>query len=254
MVHFVLAVMLLGGAQLQVDWSELAVHFYGPVDMVSDTTYRNQLKTSMDSLLNTIPLTSERSLGEAVARSRDAQDYFRTSLDFPQVVSTRYSTTGDVQNEYVISFLGPYIEELIPTSSGSDIISDQPDSILTDDAREPSSIPSTGFVIDARGTGFRPGIFPRIIDPQGRVVMEPATMESRAIMEGGYINFAYTPRQALENRELGLNPLRIVAQRAAGSNRCDLVVSAADLQRITSSPLNMRLLAEGKVTIIIDHN
>lgn len=253
MAQFVLAFLLIGGVELEVDWSELSVHFYGPVNLASDTLYKGELEASLDSMLATIPLYGELSLGDAVARSRDAQNYFQTALSYPQVVSTRYSTAGEVQNEYVISLVGPFLEELIPRPMQPSTLHEQePDASTGPEQNNLSSIPSTGFIIDARGTGFRPGIFPRLLDPQGNVILDAGNVDRDVLLERGYVHYAYSPRAALQTRELGLNPLRLIAERAAGRDRCDIVLSAADAERILDSPLNLRLLCECMVTIIID--
>jgi hypothetical protein len=254
MVRFVLVLLVIGRIELKVDWSELSVHFYGPVDLAGDTLYKSELKASLDSLLTNVPLYGELTLGDAAARSRDAENYFQTSISYPQVISTRYSTAGEVQNEYVISLVGPFLEELIPRPTQLACPYEQePDASM--EYREPSdlsSIPSTGFIIDARGTGFQPGIFPRLLDPNGNVILDAGNVDRSILMDRGYVHYAYSPREALQTRELGLNPLRLVAERAVGSNRCDIVLSAADSERILSSPLNLRLLSECRVTVIID--
>lgn len=253
MVQFMLAFLLMTGVELEVDWSELSVHFYGPVDLASDTFYKEELRVGLDSLFATIPLYGELSLGEAVVRSRDAQSYFETSLAYPQVASTRYSTAGEVQNEYVISLVGPFLEELIPRPIQPPSLHEQEPDAATDPQQDNlGAIPSTGFIVDARGTGFRPGIFPRLLDSQGDVILDAGNVDRNLLLERGYVHYAYSPRAALQTRELGLNPLRLIAERAAGRDRCDIVLSDADAERILSSPLNLRLLCECRVTIIID--
>lgn len=253
MVQFVLALILTGGLGMKVEWSELTFHFYGPVDMASDTLYASELKISLDSLLAVTPLDAERTLADAVRRSNDARNYFLTSLAYPQVVSTRYSTSGEVQNEYAISLFGPYLEDFIPHSNYVGSFENQ-DSLNGNTSELQSSIPVTGFVIDARGIGFNPAIFPRIVDQQGNVILDAGRVNRAQVMEEGYVRYAYSPREVLETRELGLNPLRIVAERAEGRNRSNLVLNYEDANRITSSALNLRLLSECRVIIIIDRN
>jgi len=235
---------------MEVEWSEFAIHFYGPVDLASDTLVRGELEASLAELLAAIPLDAERTLGEAVAGSHSASNYFKTALMYPQVVSTRYSTSGEVQNEYAINLLGPFIEDLIPrpSASGRPVAPDT----LNGAGQPPASIPSTGFVIDARGSGFKPAVFPRLLDPQGRVILDAGSADRGILLERGYVHYAYSPRDALQSRSLGLNPLRVIAERAAGRNRCDLVLSQADADRITGSALNRQLLTECRVIIIID--
>lgn len=254
MVQFVLTLLLISSPQMTVDWSEMTVHFYAPVDLTRDTVAQSELLGSLDSLLAVIPLDAERTLGDAVARSRDAQNYYRTALAYPQVVSTRYSTasSGEVENEYAIRLLGPFISELIPPPSNAGLTSyHEPD---TAQETIPSAIPSTGFIIDARGSGFQPGVFPRLLDPEGNVILDASMVERHGFVERGYVKYAYSPRDALQTRELGLNPLRLVAERVSGRNRCDIILSAADAEQITGSALNQRLLSEGRTIIIVDPN
>lgn len=254
MAQLLMIILVSGATGMKVEWTDFSIHFYGPVDIAADAFYREELSASLDSLLATIPLDAERTLGDAVARSHDAQNYFETSLAYPQVVSTRYSTAtpDEIQNEYALRLLGPFVEDLIPPPSHRIVTrGGEPQDSLPEEFM-PVGIPSTGFIIDARGAGFMPGVFPRLLDPEGNVILEPTKVERGVLLERGYIRYAYSPREALETRELGLNPLRVIAERVAGHNRCDLVLSASDAEQITSSPLNERLLTEGRVIIIID--
>ncbi|MBN2379612.1 hypothetical protein JXM67_07410 [candidate division WOR-3 bacterium] len=253
MANLLLALILLNGISMEVEWSEKTIHFYGPIQLESDTAYFAQLQTGLDSVFATIPFDAEHSLAEVVKQSRDARNYFSTALVYPQVVSTRYSTTGEVQNEYVLNIIGPYIEELIPRSSpGLTLRSVVPETRVDEEEVAIPSIPNTGFVIDARGTGFRPGVFPRLLDTEGNVIFDPGKVDRSVLRERGYVQYAYSPREALETRELGLNPLRIVAERSAGSNQCDLILPAVEAEDIINSALNLRLLSECRVMIIID--
>ncbi|NLI97854.1 hypothetical protein GX441_04245 [bacterium] len=253
MLQLMFAVFLTGGYDMRIEWSELAVHFFGPVDITSEPTTRSEIMASLDSLLAVTPLDAERTLGDAVRRSQDADNYFETSLAYPQVVSTRYSTSGEILNEYSISLFGPFLEEFIPRSYGVNLRTGN-ESIDTTSEEITTSIPITGFVIDARGTGFNPAIFPRILDSQGRVILDASMVKRSQILERGYIKYAYTPRQALETRELGLNPLRIVAERAEGRNRSNIVLNSEDATLVTSSALNQKLLTECRVIVIVDEN
>ncbi len=252
MVQLVLTFLLIGGVELEIDWSELSIHFYGPIDLTTDTLYLEELQTRLDSLLMTIPLHGDLSLGEAVARSQDARNYFQTALSYPQVVSTRYSTAGEVQNEYVLSLMGPFLQELIPHSTQQSLHQQETEPAADPRQEHMGQIPSTGFIVDARGAGFQPGIFPRLLDPQGNVILDAGSVDKNVLLERGYVHYAHSPRAALQTRELGLNPLRLVAERTVGRNRSDIVLSATDAERILGSPLNLRLLHECRVTIIID--
>ncbi len=253
MAHFVLTFLfaITSAEGISVDWSEQAIHFYGPVDIALDTAYTNELNSKLNRLFAAIPLDANRTLADAVSSSRNAQEYFRSTISFPQVVSTRYSTSGEVQNEYVIPLTGPFIEDFIPSSQYTPKSTEEK-SYEPDTSSTLPAIPVTGFIIDARGTGFSPSIFPRLMDSEGNVILDAGTIDRNLLLEKGYIHYAYSSRAALQSRELGLNPLRIIAERATGNNQCDLVIPSADVERISESPLNQRLLSECRVIIVID--
>jgi len=251
MVNFVLVLALINPICMEVEWSDKTIHFYGPVKLESDTSYFSELTSCLDSLLATIPLDAERSLADVADQSREVRNYFQTALTYAQIVSTRYSTAGEVQNEYVISLAGPFLEEFIPRSTPALVLRGGSESAVMGEAVIPS-IPNTGFVIDARGTGFHPGLMPRFLDADGNVIFDAGMVDRGVLNESGYVHYAYSPRQALETRELGLNPLRIVAERAVGTNQCDLIIPASAAEEISGSALNMRLLSECRVMIIID--
>jgi hypothetical protein len=121
-------------------------------------------------------------------------------------------------------------------------------------AAAPRAVPRsyTGLVVDARGTGARPALAPRLLNEQGEEAYSVAYVEQRATAEQGIVVYAPDPSSAEINPRVTNSPLQIKALRSQGNQRTDLVISDADAQTIHGVPAHFKFLKEAKVLIILD--
>ncbi|GEM_PF-1145771 len=77
----------------------------------------------------------------------------------------------------------------------------------------PSGKPATGLVVDARGTGLTPALFPAIVDEDGKVVYGAGMVVAEELSRRGVAAYATS---TAKGARLGPDPLRI---RALGMNR-----------------------------------
>lgn len=110
----------------------------------------------------------------------------------------------------------------------------------------------TGLVVDARGTGARPALAPRLLNEQGEEAYSVAYVDQRAIAEQGIVVYAPDPASAEANPRVTSTPILVKALRAQGAQRTDLVISDADAQTIHGVPSHFKFLKQAKVLIILD--
>jgi hypothetical protein len=115
----------------------------------------------------------------------------------------------------------------------------------------PKYAPNTSgasIIVDARGTGLKPALFPAIRDETNALVFSVASARRNAVVEGGLVQYVELPA----SRGNGLRRDRavvVVARAAAGPLMADVVVSAADAVRIRAEAGS---LSEARVIVVMD--
>jgi hypothetical protein len=81
----------------------------------------------------------------------------------------------------------------------------------------PGQSPSayTGLVIDARGTGLAPALFPRVVDTGGTTVYSVETVDEGAFIKRGVAGYAVSDKE-LDTTRVGSNPLVVRAAKIEG--------------------------------------
>jgi hypothetical protein len=92
----------------------------------------------------------------------------------------------------------------------------------------------TGLIVDARGLGVKPCLGPKFVMPDGAVVSAGALVWARSLEDA-------------VKQKWGTSPLTIKAASVSGVGRCDLVVDAANLERVRNAKLSF---SEIKVVIV----
>ncbi len=115
--------------------------------------------------------------------------------------------------------------------------------------QEITSTNYTGIIIDARGLGVKPCLFPRIYNESMNEVHSVNFAEIHNIIENGVVLYSRT--ELHNNSRIGNNPLRIEAIGVMGKNLSDIKISSSDARLIHGSKNNLKLLKECRVAIII---
>ena len=118
-------------------------------------------------------------------------------------------------------------------------------------------IPYTGLLIDARGTGARAALAPRILTKEDEIygpdIVDRKFTSGPSVEEPGRIAWYFTDEaKAREHYKVSANPLIIKALRATGENNTDLVIEETKAQYIESIPEHHAFFSQAKVLIIID--
>ncbi len=108
---------------------------------------------------------------------------------------------------------------------------------------------ASGIIIDARGTGLKPALLPKIRSPQGAVLFD--TADSAALMEVGPLIYIKEVTRKLAQRA-GANPWHVKAVKSSGTYPVDIVLSAEDSQLISETKRLRQLLSAGALVVLVD--
>ena len=245
------------------DWEELSIKIYNYAETLSpDTMFK-----MVEELSSNIYYDDSQTLSEYLTKHPYKRMRFENIMRYPRVPVKKFYSNGTVENKYTIKFTGNLINLLYP-----DTIKKVP--LLTQYAcptckrpwPEGEEVPPgvqliplyeegisyTGIVIDARGIGLNPALFPEIVDEDGHEVYGVDIIDKRKAIENGIAVYINQISKINKLKRIGVNPYRIVALRADGDNRTNIVIPKTEAQKLHSSSTNIKLLKEGKVVIMID--
>jgi hypothetical protein len=134
-------------------------------------------------------------------------------------------------------------------------------------AEKINAVPSpegyTELVVDARGLGVVPALFPTITDEGGRVIYSPEQVNPEDAAKSGMVRYAAAKRKVghhpSQDRkpdflliQEGRKPLKLKALGKDSKNAVNLMISADDAKKIRESDKMADFLRRGRVMIVID--
>lgn len=135
---------------------------------------------------------------------------------------------------------------------------------------QPGEEGATGLVIDARGLGVRPAVFPSVVDDKGGVVYGPETVDRAAAEQNGMVQYRTLPKggsiSSLFGPDVyvirpvsipplpreGRRPLKIKGMDKAGALKANIMISSEDAQKIRADGQMKGALGRSKVVIVTD--
>ena len=109
----------------------------------------------------------------------------------------------------------------------------------------------SGLIIDTRGQGIEPMIFPSIFSENGLEIFSRHHIDIRKAMRNGTVSYAYNEKQADKIGRAGKHPYFTVSLR--GLKGCP-VLSETDVRKILSSSETRNALKQCRIIFIIDRN
>lgn len=110
----------------------------------------------------------------------------------------------------------------------------------------------TGLIIDARGTGARPAMSPKIVDEDGKEVYGSAFVSREFAIKQGIVGYAKDVNAAKQNDRVTANPIVVKGIKTSGSGGSDLVISNADAAGLRDASKNLSFLEQTRVLIVVD--
>ncbi|MEO0079409.1 MAG: hypothetical protein ABIK44_01870 [candidate division WOR-3 bacterium] len=181
--------------------------------------------------------------------------------------SPRFLSDGMVTVDYEFSLLGGVMRLLLPPTGTGRLLGraacpccGQPwpegrepgPGVKLVPYEDPNAPVWTGILIDVRGLGFKPALFPRVRTENDEEVIGPGFTDEEHLAENGVFGYYRDRDEARLSERIGSDPLVIRAISVTGSNFCDPVISRHDAVRIHSTRANLELLRQCRVGLITD--
>jgi len=180
---------------------------------------------------------------------------------------TRFLSDGTMTVDYEFELTGPALRLLLPKTGDGELLGrkacpccgqpwpegkEPPPGVRLVPFDDGSAAGFTGVLVDARGLGFRPALFPRVVTPDDREVIGPGFFDPEFLAGQGPVARFRDRNSAFLSERVGTNPLVVRAQSAAGANSCDLVVGTYDAGRVHGSRRLLELIGECRVGFLVD--
>ena len=110
----------------------------------------------------------------------------------------------------------------------------------------------TGLIIDARGTGARPAMSPKIVDEDGKEVYGSAFVSKEFAIKQGIVGYAKDVNAAKQNERVAANPIVVKGLKTVGSGGSDIVISNADAAALRDASKNLSFLEQTRVLVVVD--
>ncbi len=118
--------------------------------------------------------------------------------------------------------------------------------------KPPVREPYTGLILDARGLGIQPVIYPMIVSEQGNEIYSARFISREYAVQGGVCQFACTQTLPLVAEKTGPNPLIIKGLRKGGKTNKFIVISKSDAETIEKTAERHWFMKQCRVVIVLD--
>ena len=224
----------------------LAAQRAGALEAAKRVALRNLLETVKGMAIN-----SETTVENAMIASDIINTQVSGVVRNFKVVDTRYMSTGDVEVDVEIPLSGVLADALLPLQQGSPMIPGQNFPIDQSFLPQQSGV-FTGLIVDARGSGLRPAMAPKILDEQGNEVYGSGYVSREYAVQIGVVGYEKDINRAKSNERVTNNPMIIKGLKATGTNRADIVISNPDAQGVLAAAKNLNFMEKCQVMIILD--
>jgi hypothetical protein len=126
------------------------------------------------------------------------------------------------------------------------------DTAAPDPTARASTEMCTSLIVDAKGLGAKPALYPVIQTESGEVIYNVETADPNATVEDGLCTYKKSVDEAKKMPKVGERPLIVKATKVGGKYGVDIIVSDKDGKRITESNKLNPFLKWANVNVVID--
>ena len=209
-------------------------------------------------VVNGLYLDSTTTVNNFVTSNDDVRARVEGMVQGAKLVQERELPTGEFETTVQMKLGGPFSDLMLPKSPQKSEPLKRLEVNAPSQVVNPKKKQYTGVVIDARGTGAKPCLAPRVLTTQGEEAYSAAYVDKTQAAaansdDKNRIAWYVTSEEAAKTHaRVAANPLMVKALRAEGPNRTDLVIHDADAQLIQLLPENFVFLKQAKVMVILD--
>ncbi|MEE8435123.1 MAG: hypothetical protein V3S64_10090 [bacterium] len=239
-----------------IDWSRgyaIGVGFgQGPNRMMAERIAQLIAQRNLLEIIKGVNLNSSTTVKNSALES----DIIRTQISgrlqgLVPVDKTRFYSDGSIGVKYKASLFAMVPEKAYRAKRDEPKELEVPQAPAAGSALN-SGAAYTGLIIDARGTGVRPAMSPKVFDPRGREVYGSAYVSREFATSQGMMGYVKSIRAARGTDRVKGNPALIKALEAKGANKADLVISQADADALRAMSKQQTFLKESRVMVVLD--
>ena len=208
-------------------------------------------------VVNGLYVDSTTTVNNFVTSDDDVRARVEGMVQGAKLVQERQLPTGEFETTVEMKLGGPFTDLMLPKTPQKSEPLKRLESNTPSQVVNPTKKKYTGVVIDARGTGAKPCLAPRVLTTQGEEAYSAAYVDKTQAAAGkddtNRIAWYVTSEEAARTHvRVTANPIMVKALRADGANRTDLVIHDADAQLLQLLPDNFLFLKQAKVIVILD--
>ena len=239
-----------------IDWSRgyaIGVGFgKGPNRMMAERIAQLIAQRNLLEMIKGVNLDSNTTVKDSALES----DVIRTQISgrlqgLVPVDKTRFYSDGSIGVKYKVSLFAMVPEKAYRAKSGPPRELEVPGNPAPGSTLNPGTA-YTGLIIDARGTGVRPAMSPKVYDPRGREVYGSAYVSREFATSQGMMGYVKSIQAAKATDRVKGNPAIIKALEAKGANKADLVISQADADALRALYKQQSFLKQSRVMVVLD--
>ncbi len=174
------------------------------------------------------------------------------------IVNQLYTSAMDVEVRMQTLIFGGFLQLVLPDHIRQiPKITEQTPKTTDKSKSKPPEIPInrilyTGLIVDARGLGLEPILYPTIVGEQGKEIYSSLFVSREFAVQYGVATYLCNLETALSFRRTGSNPMVFKALRKAENKTGAVVVSMADAKALEKSTERHNFLKECRVVIVTD--
>jgi hypothetical protein len=260
-------------AQGLINWSRgliLAEGIVAPQKPLSHDTEERQSvlaearERAWERLFQTVMqvrIQGQRYVGDLLAEDEMVAAKIREMVKNARVAGQEYLSDGTVAVTVEMNLYGGFSQLVLPPAikqveslkTLGDVKGDAPPGPANPDSRENGRTPAyTGLVVDARGSGCLPAIFPLVADENGEEIYGAAYVSREFAVQRGMSGYAADLPAAMADPRVTPRPMTVKGLRFPEKNPSVVVVSNADGARIRGTPEHLSFFKTCDVVIVLD--
>lgn len=171
-----------------------------------------------------------------------------------QILKKQANPDGSVEVLVGVKLQGDLLNTMIPkqTGGGMPVPPAQAPAAPVPVPQASNGAAYTGLIVDARGTGVRPAMVPKIRNEEGREVYGSSFVNRQYAVEQGMVGYLKDVTAAQSNPRVTDRPLVVKAIKTDGPNKTDLVISNADAQTLHGMKEHLSFLEKARVMVVLD--
>lgn len=251
----------------QINWTQGTVvskaasvsqvfHGPGPNGRTLNPTFEQAIQNVINTLMQ-LRMDDQRCASHIIKANENFREKVEAMARSSKVVHAEHLPDDGEKISIQMSLYGGFAQLMLP----AEIRQVQPVKPLNNkhDRPNPQSVGKdfsdgfTGLVVDARGTGAKPSMVPKLLDEKGHEVFGPAYVSREYAVQYGIcqyvrlINSRWSPMP-----RVAPNPLLVKGLRAAVPKSCNIVISNADASRLRGKSVHLEFLKKCRVVIVLD--